>query len=67
MASHVGFIGGSQTDGMSPRRLTSRQLVQMYLARIGMYQQTLKAAVYDAHALNADDENDIAQNLVDQM
>src|SRR5688500_15280434 len=46
-------------EAMEQGRLTSRQLVQMYLARIGMYQQTLKAAVYvNAHALNDADERD---------
>jgi amidase len=33
-------------DAMAQGRLTSRDLVGMYLARIGMYQQQLKAAVY---------------------
>src|SRR5688500_19935484 len=46
-------------EAMEQGRLTSRQLVQMYLARIGMYQQTLKAAVYvNAHAVNDADERD---------
>ena len=33
-------------EAMEHGRLTSHDLVEMYLARIGMYQQTLKAAVY---------------------
>ena len=46
-------------EAMAQGRLTSRQLVQMYLARIGMYQPTLKAVVYvNAHALNEADERD---------
>ena len=37
---------------MEQGRLTSRRLVEMYLARIGMYQHVLKAAVYvNAQAL----------------
>ena len=44
---------------MEQGRLTSRELVQMYLARIGMYQQLLKAAVYvNAHALDEADARD---------
>jgi amidase len=44
---------------MADGRLTSRQLVQAYLARIGMYQQTLKAAVsVNAKALDEADERD---------
>ena len=46
-------------EAMEQGRLTSRDLVQMYLARIGMYQQTLKAAVYvNAHALQEAEERD---------
>jgi amidase len=46
-------------EAMEQGRLTSRELVEMYLARIGMYQQTLKAAVYvNAHALSEADERD---------
>jgi len=44
---------------MEDGRLTSRQLVQMYLARIGMYQPTLKAAIYvNASALKDAEERD---------
>lgn len=46
-------------DAMEQRRLTSRALVEAYLARIGMYQQALKAAVYvNANALQEADERD---------
>ena len=46
-------------DAMAAGRLTSHQLVEMYLARIGMYQQTLKAATYvNANALKEADERD---------
>ncbi len=46
-------------EAMEQGRLTSHQLVAMYLARIGMYQQTLKAAVYvNANALKEADERD---------
>ena len=46
-------------EAMEQGRLTSRQLVEMYLARIGIYQQTLKAAVYvNANALKDADERD---------
>ena len=46
-------------QAMEQGRLTSRALTEMYLARIGMYQQTLKAAVYvNAHALTEADERD---------
>ena len=46
-------------EAMEQGRLTSRQLVEMYLARIGMYQQLLKAAVYvNANALRDADERD---------
>ena len=44
---------------MEQKRLTSHQLVEMYLARLGMYQQTLKAAVYvNQHALEDADARD---------
>jgi amidase len=44
---------------MEQGQLTSRQLVEMYLARIGMYQQMLKAAVYvNANALKDAEERD---------
>jgi amidase len=44
---------------MEQGRLTSRQLVEMYLARIGMYQQMLKAAVYvNGNALKEAEERD---------
>jgi amidase len=46
-------------EAMEQGRLTSHQLVEMYLARIGIYQQTLKAAVYvNANALKEADERD---------
>ncbi len=46
-------------EAMEDGRLTSRQLVQMYLARIGMYQPTLKAAIYvNASALKDAEERD---------
>ena len=46
-------------EAMEQGRLTSHQLVEMYLARIGMYQQTLKAAIYvNANALKEADERD---------
>ena len=46
-------------EAMEQGRLTSHQLVEMYLARIGMYQQTLKAAVYvNANALTEADVRD---------
>jgi amidase len=46
-------------EAMEQGRRSSRQLVEMYLARIGMYQQTLKAAVYvNAHALQEAEERD---------
>ena len=46
-------------EAMEQGRLTSHRLVEMYLARIGMYQQTLKAAVYvNANALKEADERD---------
>ena len=46
-------------EAMEQGRLTSRRLVEMYLARIGMYQQTLKAAIYvNANALKEADERD---------
>lgn len=46
-------------EAMEQGHLTSRQLVQMYLARIGMYQPVLKAAVYvNARALHDADERD---------
>jgi amidase len=44
---------------MEQGQLTSRQLVEMYLARIGMYQQMLKAAVYvNGNALKEAEERD---------
>jgi amidase len=44
---------------MEQGRVTSHDLVAMYLARIGMYQQTLKAAVYvNANALKEADARD---------
>jgi amidase len=46
-------------EAMEEGRLTSHQLVAMYLARIGMYQQMLKAAVYvNANAMKEADERD---------
>jgi amidase len=46
-------------EAMENGRLTSHQLVEMYLARIGMYQPVLKAAVYvNANALKEADERD---------
>jgi amidase len=46
-------------EAMEQKRLTSHQLVEMYLARIGMYQQKLKAAVYvNENALEEADERD---------
>jgi amidase len=46
-------------EAMEQGRLTSHQLVEMYLARIGMYQPTLRAAVYvNANALQEADERD---------
>ena len=46
-------------EAMAEGRLTSHQLVEMYLARLGMYQQTLKAAIYvNANALKEADERD---------
>jgi amidase len=46
-------------EAMEQGRLTSRDLVQMYLGRIGMYQPLLKAAVYvNANALKDADERD---------
>ncbi len=46
-------------EAMEQKRLTSHQLVEMYLARIGMYQQKLKAAVYvNEKALQEADERD---------
>jgi amidase len=46
-------------EAMEQRRITSRDLVEMYLARIGMYQQTLKAAVYvNPNALREAEERD---------
>ena len=46
-------------EAMEQGRLTSHRLVEMYLARIGMYQQTLKAAVYvNAKALKEAEERD---------
>ncbi len=44
---------------MEQRRLTSHELVELYLARLGMYQQKLHAAVYvNANALKEADERD---------
>jgi amidase len=46
-------------EAMEQGRLTSHQLVEMYLARLGMYQQTLKAAIYvNRNALKEADERD---------
>lgn len=46
-------------EAMEQKRLTSHDLVEMYLARIGMYQQTLRAAVYvNANALKEAGERD---------
>ncbi len=46
-------------EAMEQGRLTSRQLVEMYLARLGMYQQMLKAAIYvNANALTEADALD---------
>jgi amidase len=46
-------------EAMEQRRVTAHQLVEMYLARIGMYQRTLNAAVYvNANALKEADERD---------
>src|SRR4029453_2086415 len=46
-------------QAMEQGQLTSHQLVEMYLARIGMYQQQLKAAVYvNANALKEADQGD---------
>jgi amidase len=46
-------------QAMEQHRLTSHQLVEMYLARLGMYQQKLHAAVYvNANALKEADERD---------
>jgi amidase len=46
-------------EAMDQGRLTSHQLVEMYLARLGLYQQKLKAAIYvNANALNDADERD---------
>jgi amidase len=46
-------------EAMEQGRLTSRQLVEGYLARLGMYQQTLKAAIYvNAKALEEADARD---------
>ena len=46
-------------EAMEQGRLTSRELVERYLARIGMYQQALKAAVYvNGNALREADERD---------
>jgi amidase len=46
-------------EAMAEGRLTSRDLVEAYLARIGMYQQTLKATAYvNANALTEADERD---------
>ncbi|HEY2907125.1 MAG TPA: amidase family protein [Vicinamibacterales bacterium] len=44
---------------MEQHRLTSHELVEMYLARLGVYQQKLHAAVYvNANALKEADERD---------
>src|SRR5688500_15732458 len=49
-------------EAMEQGRLTSHQLVEMYLARLGTYQQTLKAAIYvNANALKEADERDRAR------
>ena len=46
-------------EAMEQGRLTSRELVQTYLARIGMYQQQLRAATYvNTKALAEADERD---------
>jgi len=46
-------------EAMEQKRLTSHQLVEMYLARIGMHQQQLRAAIYvNANALKEADERD---------
>jgi len=46
-------------EAMEQGRLTSHALVEMYLARLGMYQPLLHAAVYvNAHALDDADERD---------
>jgi amidase len=46
-------------EAMAAGRLTSRQLVEMYLARLGMYQQLLKPATYvNANAVTEADERD---------
>jgi amidase len=46
-------------EAMEQGRLTSRALVQMYLARLGMYQQKLRAAVsVNTNALREADERD---------
>jgi amidase len=46
-------------EAMEQGRLTSHDLVEMYLARIGMYQPVLRAAVYvNANALKDADERD---------
>ncbi|MEP7116641.1 MAG: amidase family protein, partial [Acidobacteriota bacterium] len=46
-------------DAMAEGRLTSHQLVEMYLARLGTYQQALHAAVYvNQNALQEADERD---------
>jgi amidase len=46
-------------EAMEQKRLTSHALVEMYLARIGMYQQQLHAAVYvNPNALKEADERD---------
>ena len=46
-------------EAMEEGRVTSRALVEQYLARIGMYQQTLKAAVYvNANALQEAEQRD---------
>src|SRR6187431_3162246 len=46
-------------EAMEQGRLTSHQLVEMYLARLGIYQQALKAAIYiNANALKEADERD---------
>jgi len=46
-------------EAMEQGRLTSRDLVRMYLTRLGMYQQKLRAAVYvNANALSDAEERD---------
>jgi amidase len=46
-------------DAMAQGRVTSHALVEMYLARLGIYQQALHAAVYvNAKALKEADERD---------